>query len=98
MKRRSFFQLLFGALLAKWLPKPKTKLDPTRVDIMDLECWGVTEATNVYFEGPVVKSIDPAKPSSLTISYRSHNGYWTAPAKIGSRAPIRIPVKISSHP
>jgi hypothetical protein len=23
MERRSFFQLLFGALLAKWLPKPK---------------------------------------------------------------------------
>lgn len=54
MKRRSFFQLLFGALLAKWLPKHNPNIplplsdekwrlagiDPMRVDTLDLSKWG----------------------------------------------------------
>lgn len=38
MNRRSFFGTFLGALLCKFLPKPK--INPTRVDTLDLSRWG----------------------------------------------------------
>ena len=80
MNRRSFFGLIFGALLAKFLPWHKRSLPSTPISgTLNLNfCeWQVTQAENVHFDGYVVRAIDPTKPCSFTVSYRTRNGYIT---------------------
>jgi len=77
MKRRSFFAVLFGGLLARFLPKPRV----FRIEDAGLspQYWHITELDNVKFEGCVAKAIDPSKPCSLTVVYETVRGYYTAP-------------------
>jgi hypothetical protein len=60
MERRSFFGILFGGLLARFLPKLKPWGNQT------LFGHEFVEAENITFEGCVARATDPTKPCSLT--------------------------------
>lgn len=86
MERRSFFQLIFGALLEKWFPKSNPNiprpLSGNAKRVMDEMFPVITDAENVVFDGCVVRALDPSKPHNFTIQYVKRNGYVTPPSPL----------------
>lgn len=63
MKRRSFFGILFGGLLCKFLPKPK--INSTRVDTLDISKWGRT-----LWPKSIEANLDSSYPTGMLYDYQ----------------------------